>query len=514
MINLSKFICVGLALLVSGVRAEPLVSEKLVLAHYMTRMVPSPEGERVWDSPELYDPQGRTAAIGGLYLSLPMWTQKRPNMSLSEAVDFEIRTARAMGVDGFQFYYPFYQKSVALDSYNEIIREFIRVADARYPGFKVSLCLSLGGRYPEMTEAERVETWGSAIQRLLQDTAASPAWLRTRDGALLFYHWATEGFAEEVHHMARTADEVKAVAGAFQKLAKYCGEEIAWVYHVRKLGYDPDYVSAILTHFPAVWGWVESDEESEFWDDLAKHCEQEGVAYTQTVYPDYFTSKAYARGDEHYQLLSVDEALQRGEEGIERHYRQTDLAKGQALLLQAAIDRKAQIINYATWNDWPEGHQLAPEINHNFGPSLLLRHFAAKWRGEPRPFEDVAIAFFKKHRSTATPTHSIHVKVKSRRNDPVAEDEVQLVTILSAPAEVVCNGSSRQVPEGFTITSFPMPEDTRVKATVIRNGRVAAELETPVEITSNPNRTDRLTYSYSSRHDQELNRVFDIAEGE
>lgn len=68
----------------------------------------------------------------------------------------------------------------------------------------------------------------------------------------------------------------------------------------------------------------------------------------------------------------------------------TDLARG-----QPAIDRGTQIISYVTWNDWPEGQHLAPEANHSFGPSLLLRHFAAQWRGQPSPLKDQAIVFFK-----------------------------------------------------------------------------------------------------------------------
>ena len=51
-----------------------LLEKKLVLAHYMTKMVPSPEGEGHWASPDLYDPKGSTAALGGLYLTCLLYT--------------------------------------------------------------------------------------------------------------------------------------------------------------------------------------------------------------------------------------------------------------------------------------------------------------------------------------------------------------------------------------------------------------------------------------------------------
>ena len=505
----------SLILLVSAPASEPsscLVPEgKLVLAHYMTKMVPGPGGERDWASPELHDPSGSTSAIGGMYLTLPMWAVLRPEMPLDEAVDFEIRCARQMGVDGFQFYYPFFKSVAPLRDYNRIVRAFVRMAEKKYPGFKVTLCLSLGGEYPELKEAQRVEIWGAALKELLDETASSPAWLRTRSGSLLFYHWATDGFADGVGHIASTPGHIAQVAAAFDRLAERSGHSMDWVFHVRRTESDPAYIDAILKHFPAVWGWVEVDDDPAFWDELAKRCAEDGVAYTHTVYPDYFTSKVYALGDENYLLLAPAEAIKLGPSGIERHYRQTDLAKGQSRLLQSAIDRHAQIINYATWNDWPEGQHLAPEANHNFGPSLLLRHFAAQWRGQPSPLKDQAIVFFKKHPSTAKPEHPITVKVKGRRNDPTAEDEVQLVTNLTAPARCEFNGNDDgPIVPGFQITSLPLPKDGPMRIRLLRadGGDALIDFTTPIGITRAPLRIDRLTYSYSSNFTEEFRGLF------
>ena len=493
--------------------AGDLVPEgKLILAHYMTKMVPGAGGESLWSSPELYDPNGSTAALGGMYLTLPMWAVLKPKMSLAEAVDFEIRCARLMGVDGFQFFYPFFKSVAPLRDYNRIVHEFVQVAEKKYPGFKISLCLSLGGEYPELKEALRTEIWGVALKELLEETSASSAWLRTRTGSLLFYHWATDGFADGVNHIAKTPEEVTRVADAFDSLAARAGHKMEWVFHVRRTENDPAYINAVLDHFSAVWGWVEGDDDPAFWDQLAKRCAERGVAYTQTVYPEYYTSKVYALGDKNYRLLSAEEALKLGPQGIERHYRQTDLARGQSRLLQSAIDRKAQIINYATWNDWPEGQHLAPEVNHNFGPSLLLRHFAAVWRGQPSPLQDQAVVFFKKHPSTALHSNPITVRVKSRRNDPAAEDEIQLVTDFASPTRCEFNGViASPIPAGFQITSLPLPSnDEPLHLRLLRkdSDKALIDFTTPIGISHSPFRVDRLTYSYSSTFAEEFRALF------
>jgi len=81
--------------------------EKLVIAHYMTDMVPQTNRPlNRWIDPELADPEGSTAALGGLHQTVPMASLYLKEAGLTRAVDFEIRAARQLGVDGFQFYYP------------------------------------------------------------------------------------------------------------------------------------------------------------------------------------------------------------------------------------------------------------------------------------------------------------------------------------------------------------------------------------------------------------------------
>lgn len=489
---------------------EFLPEGKKVIAHYMTNMVPSAEGERVWAAPELHDPDGPTAALGGLYLTLPMWPVLRPNLSLAAAAEFEIRSALQLGVEGFQFYYPLFGSAEPLRRYNRIVREFVRVAQAKFPGFKLSLCLALGGEFPQLGEQGRLQVWGAALRELLDETGASPSWLRTRTGALLNYHWVTDGFADGVGGMATTPEHVERVAAAFGRLADRAGQPMQWVFHLRRTAPDDRYLDAVLRHFPAVWGWVESDDEPAFWDEVARRCAAAGVAYTQTVYPGYFTSKVYARGDRAYRLLPVEEAIARGTTGIERHYRQADLARGQVRLLQAALDRGAAIINYATWNDWPEGHHMAPEVNHGFGPAFLLRHFSALWRGQPSPWRDAAAVFFKRHPAHAAPANGIAVRVDSRRNSPEAEDALQLVSILDQPASCEVNGRrAGLMPAGFQLTEIPRPEGAGpVHVRLMREGKVIVDMVSPTNLEPAPRRVDRLTLSHTSTAGADFRAIF------
>ena len=125
--------------------------------------------------------------------------------------------------------------------------------------------------------------------------------------------------------------------------------------------------------------------------------------------------------------------------------------------------------------------------------------------------KEQVIVFFKKHPSSAIPAHPITVKVKSRRNDPTAEDEVQLVTNLTVPARSEFNGKDAgPIAAGFHITSLPLPQDGPMRVRLLRedDGTAFIDFTTPVGITRSPLRIDWLTYSYSSNFDAEFRSLF------
>ena len=74
--------------------------------------------------------------------------------------------------------------------------------------------------------------------------------------------------------------------------------------------------------------------------------------------------------------------------GMQRKYMTVGLSQTFRQQLEAAIRTDAPIINVITWNDYPEGHHLAPEVNHNFGFSILLTYYKSVWQGKPNPYQE------------------------------------------------------------------------------------------------------------------------------
>ena len=497
-------------LLSASAPSAAAAEKKLVIAHYMTDMVPVTNRPLIrWIDPELADPTGSTRAIGGLHQTVPMASLYLKNADLATAVDFEIRAARQLGIDGFQLYYPLVDHTHALaKTYNRIIRTFFRLSDTRYPGFKISLCLAHPHTRQRTTENEKIALWSPPVKSLIEATKDSPAWLRSTTGSLLFYLWVGDALADGIRGRADTPAQIRQVGQAYQRFSRAIGTPVEYIYQVRRPLIDPPYIDALVKTFPALWGWTASEEHPAFWDYLAKRCREEGCSYTQTVYPDYYTSKVYRKNGNHT-ILSTDQALKAGLEEIERHYRVTDLAQTQIQLLKRAIAHDVAIINYVTWNDYPEGHHLAPEVNHNFGPAVLLKHFKRQWRsGTSKVARDEAVVFFKKYRHDAEPKFSIALKIKSRNKNLAGEDRIELVTLLTEPAECYLNNTSLgMVRAGLQTHSIPS-EPGPVRVRIVRQGKQIIGFKTPTAITTTPLRTDRLTYSYSSAFAREFTPLF------
>ena len=158
----------------------PLVSEKLVIAHCMTNIIRY-KGHEYEDSanPAYYPEKGNiTQTLGGLTQVKPMDNELRANMTLDEAVEFEMRAAKRSGIDAFQFYYPLNTKD-----WDSIIKAYFRVAEQKHIDFKFTFCISHpnGG-----TEASKIAQFAERINGIMAEVGHNnPHWLRAPDGRLV-----------------------------------------------------------------------------------------------------------------------------------------------------------------------------------------------------------------------------------------------------------------------------------------------------------------------------------------
>lgn len=531
----------------------PAADEKLVIAHNMVTPIP---GINRGITVDTFRPDGKYADIGGLNLVLPLDARSESELS-NEPVPFrlelglcdgllerEMLAAKELGIDGFQFYFPClgpenksWQNEV--ETFVGIICRYFKVAEERDIDFKLTLCIS----HPRIKPGaeKKADVLARQIKMVLDKVGDSPKWLRTPDGRLLFFTFAPETLAESISHPsemfddpARLEEHMAQVAQAYNRLSEQLDvpEGVAYLFHLREwyymdfiyrrnlqpVGFEQyeKYVNLVLDAFPAVYGWIDVDTPVNdlSWEYVIDLCEQRDRTYIQYIFNEISMSKVWSRTG-NGRVTDPDKLT--APDDLQRFYVGTGLSDTWRKLLDRAVDNDVPMIALTSWNDYEEGHHMAPEVNHNFGFSVLLNHYKRLWRGEaPLVGKEQAAVFFKKHSSEAkgslfdVPVARMTWVVSQDDWERLlkADDKIQVVTLLKGPAEVWFRGEHvGDVQAGMDVLDLPLTPGP-VEVEIRRDGQSVLEVVPPEWVTDDPYRTDRMTYTWSSDHEDILKRIY------
>ncbi|MBI3882936.1 MAG: hypothetical protein HY305_01615 [Sphingobacteriales bacterium] len=398
---------------------------------------------------------------------------------------------------------------------NNIIKAYFKVADAKNIDFKLTLCFSHPGEDPTRTTDSKIAEWSRRVNSIMRVAGHNNKhWLRTPDGRLIVYMW----YGEQIIGPDSWKGQIDGyatpfwVAQAYRKIANNVGEKFACMFSTNEK-ITPSSLDNYLDYFPAVWMWTNSYTFAGLDVKMNEACKKRKRTFMGTAFPDFYTSKIMRPDPVLWDILWLNDALAVGNaRGLQRKYMATGLSNTFRQQLEYAVKLESPIINIITWNDYPEGHHLAPEVNHNDGFTTLLKYYKSIWKGESSPFDDrdVAIAFFKKYKRGVTPSPYNYqtLNVGTVGNINVAtEDSIDIVTILAKPGKLKMNGEIVDVPAGLTSTKFKS-QPGAVNVSVMRDGKETATFKTPEWITDKPLRTDLLTYSFSSEFPRYFKDIF------
>lgn len=471
----------------------PITDKKLVIAHCMTNIIRY-KGHKFEDScdPQYYSPKNKkTASLGGLTQVNVLSDSFLADKTLDEAVEFEMRTAIKSGIDGFQFYY-----TLGNETWDDIIKAYFWVATQKNIDFKFAFCVS----HPSgKTENKRIEEFARRMNGILDEVGRDNThWLRTPDGRLVLYTWYGDNLADAPKGPTGKSFAYY-VASAYQKLESAVHEKFAVIISINETIADKK-LDDYLDYFPAVWLWTLPFTENYIGKNVESICRSRGRTFTGSAFADFYTSKLIKKGT--WDMFHrAEDAVKAGKKLAERKYIVTGLSYNFRQQLQFAIDKNVSIINVITWNDYPEGHHLAPEVNHNDGFSILLKYYKGLWMNKPvYNNEDVLIAFYKKYRHDIQPKPFNYpvVEIEKPGVSPALEDSLEIVSILKEDAVLFYKNETRQVKAGLQSTKFAATAG-EVSIALERAGKVVERLVSPEWITEKPYRTDRLTYSFSNR---------------
>ena len=469
----------------------PITNKKLVIAHNMTNIIRY-KGHELEDSanPKYYSAiNNKSAPLGGLTQVKVLTDSLMQNATLDEAVAFEMKAAIKSGIDGFQFYYVLGAKD-----WDNIIKAYFRVADRDKLDFKLTLCIS----HPDgSTEDAKISEFAERINGIMDAVGRdNPHWLRTPDGRLVIYLWNGDGLAD-IPENQKGLSKPYYIARAYKKLADAVHERFACIFTINEQ-ITSKKLNQYLDYFPATWIWTMAYTKNYIGEMVANTCAMRNRTFTGSVFGDFYTSKLLKKGtwDMYHK---VEDAVKDGLSKVERRYMVTGLSYNFRKLLEFNISKDVPIINVITWNDYPEGHHLAPEVNHNYGFSVLLNYYKNIWIKQQNITKDIVIILFKKYKHGIKPA-PYNIPVYNFQEGAVnqkVEDSIEVVTMFVEPAILKINGETLPVKSGLVATRFASKPGA-VKVEIWRKNLKILSLTSTEWITLKPYRTDLLTYICSS----------------
>jgi hypothetical protein len=447
-------------------------SPRKVFPHYFGQLPRSLDNS---PTPDYYDQEYlRVAGEGGKHAAYGGYLRDRPLPRAPIAGDYEfedatwdIRTAQAMGADGF-----FVNITGVEGSTWNRYQKLLAAAEAiEGEFFLIPMIDTTGGNMASRTPGE--------IAAALQSFIGRPS-SYTEEGKFVLAGFNAEGFSVErwqdiiavlesflgtpVSFMGILVNPNQEAISTYAPVSDYLGN---WI-----LGADPAMLAA--TDTTAATG-------------LARQagCKWIGTSHTQIVVP--FT----------------------------QHY--FDEAANSAALRQSwwnIINQNADHVQCVTWCDFSEGGQLTPSVARGWSSIAITAYYLERYKfGRfPRITRDVLFLSHRNEPLVGVNYQSGQTELMTQTGRPhmtPLQDRVEALTYLTAPADVTVSVGGvvheYRAPAGESVRTFPNALGT-VSGWFARNGNPLGEVTSPFPVTTRPVSQDRQYFFVSTLHGTEDQR--------
>jgi len=534
-------------------------AKKLLLAHAMQYMFPdctNAGGDVSVFDIQSYVPNGVNKLTGGLFEDLPLRAFHAEKGWSVESAKKEIELAQEAGIDGIIYFYTVNDKTSALQ--NAIVSKLFAAAKEMDRPFYITVAIAPRniGRFDP--SSDKVEKKASLVTKWLGELLKivgkdHPSWLRTPNGKIiLFTHQAAmlgTGVASEVDlapkFQNRIDEKMDEIADGYYSILNDLSLDACYVFRAApfemytallKLPDDQKqeayrkYLAAACRNFPFL-KWFRFDPTTEqlasFERDV-NFIKNANRSFVPSIFFDSYTTRKF--DDSEKQIKSPKHLQEPGFDPQKLFARcgytgnSTYITTFWNNVLKFAPD--ARLIEVITWNDYMEGHGMAPSLNHCFGQNTIVKHFKHIWQtGEPptygtSEFPEEVVVFYKKYRHDIKPSlFDYPVTEKVDRFVPRAfwekmrdiSDQMDVCCFLREPSTVVINGQSFEAPKGYSMFRVA-PNLGAQHVEVVRDGKEIIDFRPTEWTTDKPYRTDRFTFIQSSRWKEIYRKLFPTGE--
>ncbi|WP_044206811.1 hypothetical protein [Flammeovirga sp. OC4] len=426
-------------------------------------------------------------------------------MTPDDAVAYEIKVAKEMGVDGFKFPLVIDADQSYMDRAVKNITYYVTSAVNRKLDFTFSIELILKRDPASMSEDLMYDVLQTRLKEIFQNTKYSDKWLRSSDNKIVVFtksplHVLDKTRVAKEKELTDHPEMIKEVHSTLNSLSSSLNTKLTYVFET-KYPSNQRFNEEVLKLFPAISQSKRSMALEENVAALKNLCKSNNKPFIQNVYPDHLSSQMRLKKNDQLVQENSDESKGLSLNDVYVAGQDLKLTHTYRSLLQSAVDNDAAMINLMSWNYFDNGSHIAPEAHHGFGYGMLLRYYKKIWLDE----EDQNInrellmtsykATSSKHLSKARP--EVKCTIQNLDKDE-QEDRIEVLTILREPGEVYCNGKLLgKAPAGIHAFYAPYQEG-EVSVELKRGPKEIIQYSTPKVIKNNSEKMDWMTYSFTN----------------
>lgn len=424
-------------------------------------------------------------------------------IDLRQSAELEIQRAMRIGLDGFAI-----DAWAGGDFARSMVKLFLEICKEKQLPFYITVCMDPSchavktDRYDD-SAGGHIQGMYDTVRNMLSNFGDHPN-LARRDGKPLIFFYGTQGFLPKEkqrlgagkNESARWREKLIMFNGLREMVRKEFNTELFLHHDIDNafLGVDlakikdsrvpnqPGPIMAELAGYlatgddklqgqDAIGGFMGGNWEPEF-EAAAKNVQKVGKTWSIPMWHQYNNLAGSLR-------------VEPGTNVLRRHW---DMARS----------TNSTLIQYVTWNDYGEDTGLAPGTATRYTISDLTAHEIKWWKTGKEPIYDHDKVYLTYRRF---PAGSSIFPFNGRR---FADGVLEVASILTKPATIQLPGrsASYEAPTGLYVKQFPL-SDGPVIAKVIRDGKVALEVNSPDPISNKPWREANAMVCYSSEYERQ-----------
>ncbi|NME70438.1 hypothetical protein [Flammeovirga aprica] len=449
--------------------------------------------------------------------TVPLVSLMSNPMENSDAYEFEMKSAKLMGIDGFQFELRPLGGEYYLSRFKKIFAEYIKVAEVKNIDFKFSIIIDMK-RNKKVPVSLLLSKTESTLNELFKMTNYSKKWLRTGDNKVILFTKTPQKVIDQglkkkyASAFIKNPNLILELAEVYHSLQKGLIDDVAFVYQA-------DYVSndvltnQILDFFPAIYTLSSAQNYDKGISGLEALCRKRNRPFIQCVVPDMQSVKPYDISTKQKLPSGVEGTIKgRGENNyVKAHnYKMTSVLRD---LLEKGVKRQADLLYVTSWNYYNRGSHFAPELHHGYGMGLLLKEYKNKWLKNQATLEEEAVIVSFKNFLPGEFNKNKGMKINFRNKEKYQiqdMDSVEVVTILKEKSGVYFNNQYLGIAPKGTHAFYVEKPKGKMEVKVKRARRTILQYSVPKEIDGKQTVTDFLTYTFSNLDENYARQNHDI----